>query len=149
MTLDDLLADLSRADAATPLVFATPEGPIGDGFHVTEFKQAQVRSIDCGGVEDAWSETRMQLMAGPGAPLSVDQFRRIAHRSSGAVDGLSGSPLLIEYAPSNAGLRQYAIRDVQQTDNALRVEIIEDQVACKAMGRIAQTRKAETATCCT
>ena len=57
MTPQDLYDALAKLPQDVALRFKTDAGEISGGYHVTEWKVASVRSIDCGGHTDAWDET--------------------------------------------------------------------------------------------
>lgn len=55
------------------------------GYHVTEIRDAAIRSVDCGGgAAEAWRETVVQVWDVPGEPgarrLTVDKFSGVAAR---------------------------------------------------------------------
>ncbi len=106
MTLDELLASTRSLPADLPLVFATDDGPIGAGYHVTELKLANIASIDCGGRTRSWSEAVLQLLDGQGRDhMSVGKFSAILAQSLRKVDGLGAGPAFVEFGHRNAGMQ--------------------------------------------
>ena len=131
MTLARLLELLEPFSDHT-LSFRFGSDDIGSGYHVTEFKQASIKSIDCGGRTDAWAETVLQLLDGSvGCYMPVAKFISIAGKSNDMLPGLATAPLLVEYAPNNQGLRRLKIAGLTQTDESAVIVLEEDRAACK------------------
>ncbi|MCK0130182.1 DUF6428 family protein [Flavobacteriaceae bacterium F08102] len=58
----DYLKDNPQKD----LIFEySPNCFVGANYHITEVKQVDIRSVDCGGKEDQWQETVIQLWESP------------------------------------------------------------------------------------
>lgn len=108
MTLDDLLSLTGKLPAELPLVFATDDGPIGAGYHVTELKLANIVGIDCGARTSAWSETVLQLLDGHGSThMPVGKFAGILAQSVRKVDGLGANPTFVEFGHRNSGIQVF------------------------------------------
>lgn len=138
MTLEELRGELGRADSDAPLVFATGDGTIGPGYHVAEFRQADVTGIDCGGTLSTWSEAVMQLMDGHGrSHMPVGKFRSILSRSLGQVDGLGDARLRVEFAHGNAGLGLFAVDGVTANEDRATVTLAPEGAVCKPLMRAA------------
>ncbi|MEL6644697.1 MAG: DUF6428 family protein [Pseudomonadota bacterium] len=136
MTLEDLLGELhgTRGDAA--LIFEAAQGAIGPGYHVTEFRQADVTGIDCGGKVSMWREAVMQLMEGHGrSHMAVGKFRAIAEASLAQVDGLGDAPLRVEFALGNAGLSLFAVDRVMAGAEGVKVVLAPERAVCKPATR--------------
>lgn len=137
-TLAAFIDLLDAADPETPVVFATQNGALGPGYHVTELKLAQINSIDCGGNHAGWTETQLQLLDGSmGKHLTAGKVASILRRSAHSVDGLSSAALWIEMAPRNQGLSRYRVNGLQADGKSVRVDLIEGRAQCKpavAMG---------------
>lgn len=132
MSLDEFLITLSDAPDESALVFATAQGDIGAGYHVTELRLAEVTGIDCGGVVSHWGEATLQLLDGGGrAHMQVGKFRSIAQRSIAKVAGLGSAPLRVEFAHGNAGLGLYGIGEVVMAAARSTVTLAPDRALCK------------------
>lgn len=139
MTLTDLLTALAPFDPAQPLVFETEDGPIAGGYHVTEFKLAQIESIDCGGRRSAFTEAVLQLLDGRGgARMGVGKFSEIAGRSTAALPGLGLAELRVEFAHGNAGKAIYALGTPRATDQGIALPLLGDAALCKPKAEMAQ-----------
>ena len=145
LTLGSLRTALETSDNGSSLIFATNDGPIGAGYHVTELKLADIRSIDCGARQSAWTEATLQLLDGHGGGhMTVGTFRGIADKSLGALPGLSHAPLSVEFAPGNNGLRLYQIEAVDNEDSATVVRLKDLTALCKP----AHAVKSDGSSCC-
>ncbi|MEM9146246.1 MAG: DUF6428 family protein [Pseudomonadota bacterium] len=143
MTPDDLIAVTRARPSEAPLVFSTDAGPIGAGYHVTELKLARISSIDCVGRTDAWTEVALQLLDGQGAShMAVGKFTRILEQSTRRVECLGTSPLRIEFAHGNDGLRIYEPSAPELINGAVSLRLRSIHAQCKpatAMSTAAQT----------
>ena len=132
MTPQDLLDALSTLPPDAPLVFQTDAGPIRGGYHVTEWRQNRVDSIDCGAHTASWTEAILQLLDGSGGRhMTVGRFVTILGQSIRHVDGLADSPIQVEFAPGNAGLRLYRPETPRQDDGAVTLRLTESTALCK------------------
>ena len=151
MTIDDLTAALAALPADAPAVFATDEGPIGEGYHVTELKLARIDSIDCGGRMDGWTEAMLQLLDGAGRThMSVGKLQGILDQSRRRIEGLGDAPLRVEFAPGNDGLCIYGAPAVAMTGGRAVLRLMPDRAACKlaAEARRAGCCAPAASTCC-
>ncbi|MEM6636593.1 MAG: DUF6428 family protein [Pseudomonadota bacterium] len=142
-TLQERLLDLAP-DA--DLVFEHDGGPIGDGFHVTEFKSARVQSIDCGGRRDDWTEATMQLLDGHGGKaMAVGRFLKILDQSIRAIPDLPGSPLRVEFGPNNESLGVYQIAEIVTRADRVTLRLGQESAVCKPL---ADVRRNAAPACC-
>lgn len=146
MTLLDLLNQLDAALADTRLVFATAEGPILPGYHVTELRRLDATGIDCGGVVTSWREVVVQLLDGTGRDyMTVGKFRGILSKSFDRVDGLASAPMRVEFAHENQGLGMFIVADTDMREGVVTVTLAPDHAVCKPKLRALDTI---TASCC-
>ena len=134
-----------RAAADKALVFEyRPEYHAGDagvrvgaGYHVTEVRAANVRAVDCGGREDAWAETVVQLWVPEGGGegfMSAGKFVSIVERAAANVALLDTANVRVEYADAGAPAVSYHVEGVHVGDAVVvRLEI--PHVSCKALER--------------
>lgn len=132
-TLSDIAAQLDAFPPDALLTFRTEAGAgTGPGYHLTELKLADVRSIDCGGRLSRFTEARLQLLDGSeGISLTVGKARGILAKSLRALDGLGDAPLIVEFAPANAGLSQFRPASVRSSNGAAEVALTPDAAVCK------------------
>ena len=131
-TAGDLVAALDGLAPDMPVGFATDAGTIGGDYHITEFKLADVRSIDCGGRESRWREAALQLLDGTGAGwMSAGKMAAILRRCVSALPELAEVPFSVEFAHGNRGLGRYtALRPIAEDGRAV-VALIGGAAQCK------------------
>lgn len=146
-TIEVFKSELTHADAERALIFATNEGPIGAGYHVTELRLNNVKSIDCAGRQATWQDGTLQLLDGYGeAHMKVSKLGEIIKASVAAIPELESAPLHVEFAPGNEGLRLYNVNGFQRTEDALIVQLQEQQAACKPAQQAAL--RSQSVACC-
>lgn len=135
MTPTDFAHHMQEMPAEAALIFETDSAAIAPGYHVTEWKLAQIDSIDCGARQSRWSEARLQLLDGygTGRHMSVGRFRDILAKSIAALPQLGDSPFTVEFAPGNAGLRVFDAHPPVQTAGQVHVRLTPVSAACKPM----------------
>lgn len=132
MSCDTLLEILEGLPGDAPLVFATADGEIGDGYHVTEFKLAHVTGIDCGARLSNWTEATFQLLDGEGGGHMVaGKFSAILKQSIGKVSGLGDAPLQVEFAHGNRGRRLYHLEAPELRGGRIVVGLRDTRAHCK------------------
>lgn len=151
MTLHDFLDALHDHPADAPLVFTTAEGSIGAGYHITELKALEVKSIDCGGRTSAWTEVQIQLLDGQsGTHLSTGKSAKILEHSLKTIPELASGELSIEFAPGNHGLRRYIPTQLIWAEGHVEMRLTEDGATCKPAAFAANTTSCcgASARCC-
>lgn len=132
MNLDSLLENLKTAPAQAALVFTSDAGDIGTGYHVTEFKLAQVTGIDCGGRVNEWQESAVQLLDGSGGShMAVSKFTDILEQSIARVEGLGTAEAHVEFSPNNTGLRTYHLKTPQIKGDSVFIQLQAAGAVCK------------------
>ncbi|MEM1048895.1 MAG: DUF6428 family protein [Pseudomonadota bacterium] len=147
MTLQDLLTALASLPSDASLIFETEAGPVAGGYHVTELKHATIKSIDCGARLSEWTEASLQVLDGRGGDaMTVGKFTGILVQSIRQVAGLGESPLHVEFAPKNVGMRIYQIGPPVVRDGQVVIRLTENRAQCKpAMDVFARHQAAD---CC-
>lgn len=132
LTPSAVLAALSPAEPSAPLIFRTAKGEIFGGYHVTELKLADIRSIDCLARQSQWREATLQLLDGRGGdPMTVGRFRRILEQSARGLDGLSEAPLQVEFAHGNDGVRLYSMQVPALEAERVVIDLADLRAQCK------------------
>ncbi|MEL7105232.1 MAG: DUF6428 family protein [Pseudomonadota bacterium] len=132
VTLNAFLAALDTAMPEAGVVFATEDGPVGAGYHITELKHARVDSIDCGGHRSGWDEAAVQVLDVFGdAPMPVERLRAIVTRSLGAIPALAEAPVHIEFGHRNQSLSRYDIAGLQVDDHLVQISMVRARATCK------------------
>lgn len=149
MTLGGLRTSLASSDPTLLLIFMADGTPIRGGYHVTEFKSADVASMTCGGDRDAWAEARIEIMEGHGmgGHMQVGKFVNIVDRVLAKMPRMADLPLVAEFGPDHAGLKLYDFGDTAVGDEAVIVPLEPRGAICKA-ATTPNCCKPEAAACC-
>lgn len=131
MNLSELTAGLSSEDPALPLVFETADRSINGGYHVTEFRVADVHAIDCGGNTETRKEAYLQLLdGGLGDHMPVGTFLKIVQQSIAHIPELADTPLRAEFSHSNVGLRLFDLGAPAADESAIRLPLEDQRAEC-------------------
>ncbi|MEQ8228222.1 MAG: DUF6428 family protein [Rhodospirillales bacterium] len=148
MNLLELRSRLNTPDAAE-LIFSTEQGPIGQGYHLTEIKHATVTGIDCGARVTTWTEASLQLLDGAGdAYMTVGKFKGILDTSLATIEDLGDAGLKVEFANGNAGLRLYRITHIAHQDRRVVITLGDDRAVCKPAAERSTPPPNEGTGCC-
>lgn len=132
MTLQDLLDHALASPAAAPLRLETPRGPIGPGYHLTEFKLARIAAIDCVGRRSDSEEARMQVLpAGRHATMELGKLARILARSLSDIPGLGAAPLRVEHTPRGEGMQIFEVAEMRRSADGLVLSLLPAVSVCK------------------
>ena len=149
MTPTTLLQRLAAIPANSPLIFRTDRGEISGGYHVTELKLADVRSIDCGARQSSWQELSIQLLdGGSGEHMAVGKFRNILSQSIKLVDGLGQAPMQVEFAHGNAGTQLFKPSEPQLHGDKVIVHLMDVRAVCKPSLDAASQQDGDALGCC-
>ncbi|MEM7441400.1 MAG: DUF6428 family protein [Pseudomonadota bacterium] len=131
MNLSDLAQGLAAQDPALPLIFETEDGSIKGGYHVTEFRVADVAAIDCGGNTAQRKEAYLQLLdGGLGGHMPVGTFLKIVEQSIRHLPDLADTPLRAEFSHGNIALRLFDIGNPTAEDDAIRLPLTDQRAEC-------------------
>jgi hypothetical protein len=108
-------------------------------FHITEIKQANISSVDCGGKLDSWNEIVVQLWE----PQQLESNRSMQVNKAFAIIDLVESKLplqpfatvKIEFGNSKFETRQMLPQDFEIIGDEIIVQLQADKTQCKAMDR--------------
>ncbi len=152
MNLNELLEAMRTLPEDAPLVFSMPDGPSGEGYHVTELKLAHIKSVDCAAKLDTWTEATLQLLDSQGKThMAVGKFANILDQSLRRIEGLGNSPLRIEFAHGNVGIRVFEPAVPVFSDGAAQLSLQPIKALCKpAMAGmpVPKTSSSNEAGCC-
>lgn len=110
-----------------------------NSFHLTEFKQANIVSVDCGGQKNEWNEIIVQVWEPPvlqlGPPMKAQKAIEIIDLVEGVVGFDQDAEVKIEYGNANFGTRQMPVTGFQLINDHLVAQMQDDKTLCKAIGR--------------
>jgi hypothetical protein len=147
MTADDIKARIESGSDDAQLVFLTPEGPAGKGYHVTELRHLEGQNIDCGGNVTHTSQSVLQLLdSATGSPMTLGKFKGILTQSLEALDGLGAASMAVEFAHRNDGLHLHEVAEIDAKDDKVVLLLKPRQATCRPA--IVSLQTAGTAGCC-
>ena len=108
-------------------------------FHITEIKQANITSVDCGGKMNAWTEIIVQLWE----PNTQDSLRSMKVEKAISIIELvektlplnPNSPVKIEFGNDTFDTRQMHPQDFEINEDEIIVKLQADKTQCKAIDR--------------
>jgi hypothetical protein len=148
MKTRDFIDTLRRA-GDKPLLFESAEGDvIHSGYHLTEIKAVSYDTVDCGGQKNRWNETILQLWVPENADSDYMKAGKFVHiydkvRAMVSVDG--DAEVRIEYGDANFFPTAYGLRNLDESDDALRFILEPPATTCKARDRV---RDGKAESCC-
>lgn len=129
-TIEELISALD-AKPSLPLVFDFGDGKLERGFHITELRSARISAVDCGGRQDAWDETVIEVMGGYGAPMAAHKCAAILRRSLGLIPTLAHGRLIVAGAPGTGPARRASARVRTDEAEAVVLDLTAESAACK------------------
>lgn len=132
ITLNRFFDALEVAAPEAGVVFATEEGPVGAGYHITELKHANIDSIDCAGRQSRFEEVSVQVLDVVGdAPMPVERLRMILTQSLAAIPALADAPVHVEFGHRNERLSRYEIAGLEVAKHLLTIKMFRAHATCK------------------
>ncbi len=108
-------------------------------YHLTEIKQAQIISVDCGGKMNAWTEVILQLWEPEGkdsdTAMEVSKALGIINQVESAVALHPQGHIKIEFGNHDFDTRQMLPGSFEIMDGNLIVKLAADKTQCKAIDR--------------
>jgi len=137
MILNEFLSHL-KSKSNKELVFEySPNCFVGANYHITEVKQVNISSVDCGGREDAWQETVIQLWESP-AELNKRDFMKV-EKALSILEVVNKKQALrlenvVKFEYSNAHFHTATLHVVaiKEVDDKLVVSLRVEDTRCKA-----------------
>lgn len=112
--------------------------PVRGGYHITEIKQNQITSVDCGGTLNAWTEIVVQVVE-PGLatgeePMAVLKAMKIVHVVENQLPLPGKAEVKIEFGNADTPVQQMPVSGIETDNENLWVSLVPDQTQCKAAG---------------
>lgn len=109
------------------------------GYHITEIKQAQITSVDCGGVLNTWNEIVLQLMEladnGEEKPMMVNKALSIIKLVESRLTLDVEATVKIEFGNTQFDTRQMHPAEFKRMNDCLTINLAPDYTQCKASTR--------------
>ena len=108
-------------------------------FHITEIKQANITSVDCGGKMNAWTEIIVQLwepnIQDSLPSMKVEKALSIIEMVEKTLSLNPNSPVKIEFGNEAFDTRQMHPQDFEINGDEIIVKLLADKTQCKAIDR--------------
>lgn len=130
------------------------EAFVGANYHLTEVKNVQFDTTDCGGKTNFWEETHFQLWESPQELgkrdyMTTDKIASILRRVDGIKPLKLDSPLKFEYGNDRFATSVMPVEHVHYEDNRVLVYLYPESTLCKANDqKNIDLEKQEEAACC-
>lgn len=126
---------LSQNDGAALQFEYAPSQWVDASYHITEIKQAQITSVDCGGKMNAWTEVVVQLWLpekrNESTPMSAAKALKIIDLVEKSLPIHPQAPVKIEYGDEDFPTRQLLIENMGVGEKGLEVSLVADKTQCK------------------
>ncbi|MFN3996182.1 DUF6428 family protein [Algoriphagus sp.] len=120
-------------------------------YHITEIKNVNFDTVDCGGIRNQWSEVHIQLWENeiPEPSHSVDSGKamKIFDVVNRVRETYPNAEIKFEYGNATFPTAVLPVHQIKDTGNTLIVQLVADQTTCKAKDR-ATTPEEKAAACC-
>ena len=122
-------------------------------YHLTEVKNINYHSVDCGGKSNKWKETHIQLWESPNEKdkkvfLTVKKFMEILNRVDSINQLWLETDVKIEFGNEEFHTSIMNITDFQIKNNQLVIKLFSVQTACKAVSETEENCCTEPSACC-
>ncbi|MEX0780593.1 MAG: DUF6428 family protein [Balneolales bacterium] len=137
-----------------PLYFEYQSGKyIRPDYHITEIKNVSFDTVDCGGLQNQWEETHVQLWENeipePGHEVDTTKALKIFQAVDKTRPTFRDTEIKFEYGNASFSTAILPVSDVVLDDSILKIQLIPDQTTCKAKDRAGTPEEAAAACCST
>ena len=110
---------------------------VGANYHLTEVKNVQFDTTDCGGKTNFWKETHFQLWENPKEIakeryMSTDKILDILSRVDGINPLMKSTTVKIEYGNKGFNTSVMPVAGVEAGEKTVIIRLFEEQARCKA-----------------
>ncbi|XDD53695.1 DUF6428 family protein [Leptospira sp. WS4.C2] len=105
-------------------------------YHITEFKLANIQSVDCGGKSDSWSEIILQVLEPKvekdTESMTLAKVNSILKKVTTSMNIPEEATLRIEFGNEDTAMRQYFVSEMKPIENSLLIQLKDGKTECKA-----------------
>lgn len=110
---------------------------VGANYHLTEVKNVQFDTTDCGGKTNFWEETHFQLWESPTelgkrTYMTTDKILSIVKRVDGIKAIKTDTELKMEYGNDSFATSVMPVKQIDFDDNRVYVNLFAEATRCKA-----------------
>lgn len=127
---------------------------VGANYHLTEVKNVQFDTTDCGGKTNFWEETHFQLWESPEelnkrTYMTTDKILSILKRVDGIKPLKMETELKLEYGNEEFTTAVMPVQELQWDENRLYVTLFSEKTRCKAQDECSIALEEKEEACCT
>ncbi len=136
MKVNDFLTAI-RNNSDSPLLFEIKPGlVVQGGYHVTEIKNAQYETIDCGNSLHSWQEVIVQVWVpeeatAEDAHMPADKFLKIWDVVDSRLNLYKDAEIRIEYGDAEHVTSNYDVHGFAETEDGFVVQMAPPRTMCK------------------
>ena len=136
MLVRDFIQTIQQNPSKPLLFLYDDEQIVPGGYHVTEIKNAQFDTIDCGNSLHTWREVILQVwlpdeVAADAAPMSTDKFAKIWSIVDSRIPLNTEAEIRVEYGNAAQLTAVYHVDALQDTPEGLVVKMAPPRTLCK------------------
>jgi len=137
MTTEEILIGLKSAHSAI-LDFQLPNGNlIRRDYHITEFKNTSVKSVDCGGATNEWQELVIQLWEPPTISaepqMTADKALGIIQKVEQSLPLFKGVEVKFEFGNGSYPMVQHSVSSIDHMKDHLVIGLSVGESECKGL----------------
>ncbi len=128
---------------------------VGANYHITEVKNVTINSVDCGGKENNWEETIVQLWESPKeigkrTYMKSNKAIEIFDRVNSIKPLLLDTEIKIEYGNKSFHTANLVVHSIEEFSDNIIVKLHTDKTQCKAINpkEKVKTSLASLSNCC-
>ncbi len=145
--------DILKSNPNLPLYFEYRAGEfVRSDYHITEIKNVSYDTVDCGGVQNTWEETIVQLWENetpePEHSVNTDRALKIFEVVEKTRPTFKTTDLKFEYGNSTFHTAIMPVQSIDITDKII-VKLANEHTTCKAKDRKAENSLQELELACT
>lgn len=120
-------------------------------YHITEIKNVTYDTVDCGGLQNKWNETHIQLweneMPEPDHQVDTTKALKIFQVVEKVRPTFQDTEIKFEYGNASFPTAILPVSNVLENGSSLIVQLIPDETTCKAKDRAGSPEEAAAACC--
>ncbi|MCQ0110172.1 DUF6428 family protein [Zhouia amylolytica] len=120
-------------------------------YHITEIKNVSFDTVDCGGIQNKWEETHVQLWENevpePNHKITTSKALKIFQLVEKMRPTFQNVEVKIEYGNKNFHTAILPVHNIQVYEDKLIVKLVQEHTTCKAKDR-ATTADEKADACC-
>jgi hypothetical protein len=154
MNVKEFITVLEQNEGKELLFSYKSDAFVGANYHLTEVKNVQFDTTDCGGRTNFWQETHIQLWESPSELgkrnfMTTDKILAILNRVDSIKPLLFETPLKVEYGNEDFPTSVMPIEHIEFDEKRVHVYLFPEATLCKAQVQEPAAQESEKeAACC-